>query len=163
MQLNDYKNQLDNLREERDQALQELEKNILSITRTTDNESQTDDRQHKRLVQSNNKLKNTLKQFKDKIDSVATERPDLFANIDEDTDERLDHLILTIEQLQQNLSQQDNERRSLDERLKEAELELQRTKDDHTSKSVEYDEKLHILTQERDSLLEQNTHRLEEQ
>ena len=178
--LNERETQLDDLRQERDQVLEELEKKVVPSIETIDNESQTDDRQHKRLVQSNNKLKGTLKVYKDKIDRVATELSDLFANVDEDADERLDHLISTVEsqaaqinvlqtdrnqleeelqneikQLQQNISEKDDAHRSLDERLKGIELELQRTKEDQASKATEDEEKLHTLTQERDALLDQ--------
>ncbi len=60
-----------------------------------------------------------------------------------------------IEQLQGTLFEKDNQRNSLSERLNTLELELQRTVDDHTWKSNEYEESLQSLTQERDALIEQ--------
>ena len=64
---------------------------------TTDQESQTDDRQHEKMVQVNNKLKRALQSIKDKMHRAATERPDLFDGISEETNDRLDHLISTVE------------------------------------------------------------------
>src|SRR5205814_10276549 len=95
-QLNDYKNQLDNLIEERAKLLEEIEKKTLPSIPTADNETQTDDHQHEKLVQVNNKLKRILQIFKDKIHRIVTERPDLFDGIGEETSERLDHLISTV-------------------------------------------------------------------
>jgi len=96
-QLNEHKNQIDNLMQERIHLLEEIERKTLPLIQTTDNESQTDDRQHEKLVQLNNKLKRVLQTFKDKIQRVATERPELFEGIGEETSERLDHLISTVE------------------------------------------------------------------
>ena len=45
-----------------------------------------------------------------------------------------------IEQLQQTLFEKDNERNSLNQRLNELELELQKTIDDHTSKKIHSEE-----------------------
>jgi uncharacterized protein YdcH (DUF465 family) len=63
----------------------------------TDNDTQTDDPQYEKLVDSNNELKHTLQVFKDKVHRIVAERPDLFDDIGEETSERLDHLISTVE------------------------------------------------------------------
>ena len=55
-----------------------------------------------------------------------------------------------IEQLQQTLFEKDNEKNSLNQRLNELELELQKTIDAHTSK-------LQSVVEERDALVEQLT------
>jgi hypothetical protein len=95
--LNDYENQIERLTRERANLLEEIQNNTPSSVQTTDNETQTDDHQHEKLVQVNNKLKRVLQTFKDKIHRVVTERPDLFVNIGEETTERFDHLLSTIE------------------------------------------------------------------
>ena len=59
--------------------------------------TQTDDRQHDKLVQINNKLKRALQGLKDKIHRFALDRPDLFVGIGEETSERLDNLIFSVE------------------------------------------------------------------
>jgi len=56
-----------------------------------------------------------------------------------------------IEQLQQNLSEKDNERTSLSERLDEVELELKKAIDDHASIAAKYE----TLIEERDALVGQ--------
>ncbi len=61
-----------------------------------------------------------------------------------------------IEQLQQDLFEKNNETNSLSQRLNQLELELQRTIDDHTSKSNEYKENVQ-------SMIEQQAIRLQEQ
>jgi predicted nucleic acid-binding Zn-ribbon protein len=95
--LNDYETQIESLTRERANLLEEIQTNTPSHVQTTDNESQTDDRQHRKLVQANNKLKRVLETFKDKIHQVVTERPHLFVDVNEDTTDRFDHLISTVE------------------------------------------------------------------
>jgi hypothetical protein len=65
--------------------------------KTSDNETQTDDDQHEELLQTNDESKRALQAFVDKIYHIVAERPDLFDNIGEETNERLDHLISTVE------------------------------------------------------------------
>jgi hypothetical protein len=77
--------------------LEEIQKNVSPSVHTTDSEKPIDDQQHDKLVKLNNKLKRALQIFKDKINRVVTERPDLFVNTGEETTERLDHLISTVE------------------------------------------------------------------
>jgi len=78
-----------------------LNKHVLIICRkekkTSDNEIQTDDDQHEELLQTNHESKRALQAFVDKIHHIAAERPDLFDNISEETNARLDHLISTVE------------------------------------------------------------------
>ena len=93
----DYEHQIENLRQERANLLEELQKSTPLPVQTTDNESQTDDHQHEKLVQVNNKLKRALQTLKEKIHRVVIERSDLFVDIGEETSERLDHLISAVE------------------------------------------------------------------
>ena len=79
----------ENLLRERSNLLEDLQKNTSSL-------KQTDDQQQDKLAKLNIKLKRALQIFKEKIHRIATERPDLFANIGEETTERLDHLISTV-------------------------------------------------------------------
>jgi uncharacterized phage infection (PIP) family protein YhgE len=125
------------------------------MNQTIDNETQTDDQQHDKLVQTNNKLKRALQTIKDKIHRIAGERPELFPQMSDDTIERLDQLISAVEnqtkqieilqnvplfegyqkqidQLQQNLSQKEEEQILLQDRLHEVELELRKTLDDQS-------------------------------
>ncbi len=59
-----------------------------------------------------------------------------------------------IEELQQNLSEKDDERTSLSERLNEVELELRRALDDHASTTAKYE----LFVEERDALIKQEAH-----
>jgi chromosome segregation ATPase len=95
--LHHYENQIEHLIRENAKLLEEVQSNTSSSVQSIDNESQTDDQQHDKLVQMNNKLKRALQMLKDKIHRLVTERPELFVNIGEETTERLDHLISTVE------------------------------------------------------------------
>ena len=66
-----------------------------------------------------------------------------------------DALHQQIEQLQTKLSQNEDERALLRERLDEVELEFRKTLDDRSSTLAIYDEQLQSLVQERNALLEQ--------
>ncbi|UJR33572.1 hypothetical protein I4U23_021010 [Adineta vaga] len=96
-QLMNYEKQIENLVREREILLEEKRKNTSSTPVTTDNDKQTGDHQNEKLVKLNNKLKRALQTIKEKIQRIALERPDLFINIGEETNERLDHLIHTVE------------------------------------------------------------------
>jgi hypothetical protein len=106
--------------------LEEIQKNVPPSVLTTDNEKQTGDQQHDKLVKLNNKLKRVLQTFKDKISRVVTERPDLFANIGEETSERLDHLISTVEHLATQIDMIQMEHNQSEEQLRNEIRELQR-------------------------------------
>jgi len=67
------------------------------------------------------------------------------------------------EQLEQNISEKDNERTSLSERLNEVELELRKIRDEHALKLVKDEEDLQSLVKERNALIEQQTLHSEEQ
>lgn len=60
-----------------------------------------------------------------------------------------------IEQLREKLSQNEDERALLRERLDEVELEFRKTLDDHSSTLAMYEEQLQSLVQERNALVEQ--------
>lgn len=106
--------------------MEEIEKKTLSSIQTTDNESQIDDHQHEKLAQVNNKLKRSLQTFNDKMEQIATERPDLFDGIDEETSERLNHLISIVENqaIQKNVL--DSEPSNAEEQLRNEIKQLQR-------------------------------------
>jgi hypothetical protein len=110
--------------QERAKLLEEIEKKTLPPTQTTDNESQTDDRQHEKLVQVNNELQS----FKDKIEGVVTKKPDLFDGISAETNERLDHLILTVENQGTQIDVLQAEHDRVEEQLQSEVKELQRFK-----------------------------------
>ena len=94
----ELENQVDYLTQERANLLKEIESKTVPYVSTIDHESQTDDHQYEKMVQVNNKLKRALQSVKDKMNRVVTERPQLFDGIGEETGERLDHLIATVEQ-----------------------------------------------------------------
>jgi chromosome segregation ATPase len=112
--------------EERAELLKVAEENTSSPIQTADNESQTDDRQHEKMVQVNNKLKRVLQSFKDKIHRVVTERPDLFDGIGEETSDRLDHLISTVENQTTQINELHAQRDQVDQQLQSEIKELQR-------------------------------------
>jgi len=124
--LEDYENQIKTLTQQRTNLLEDFEKKTLPPIETTDNESQTDDRQHEKLVQMNNKLKRALQTFKDKIQRVVAEKPDLFEGIGEETGERLDHLISTVETKTTQIDVLQEERDQIEEQLRNEIKELQR-------------------------------------
>ncbi len=123
--MKDYENQIKTLTQQRTNLSEDFEKKTLPTIETTDNESQTDDRQHEKLVQMNNKLKRALQTFKDKIQRVVTERPDLFEGIGEETGERLDHLISTVENKTTQIDVLQAERDQIEEQLRNEIKELQ--------------------------------------
>ncbi len=106
--------------------MEEIENKTLPTKQTTDNESQTDDHQHEKLVQVNNKLKHTLRKYKDKIDEVVMERPDLFDGIGEETSERLNHLISTVENQATQINVLQVERDQMEKQLQNEIKQLQR-------------------------------------
>ncbi len=132
--INDYKNEIENLMQERVQLLEEIEKKTVAPILTTDSESQTDDRQHEKLVQVNNKLKRALQTLKEKIQRTVSERPDIFDGIGEDTSERLDHLISTIENQATQVQRLRTERDQVEQQLQNQIKELQRSVTRHCSK-----------------------------
>ena len=67
----------------------------------------------------------------------------------------LDEYVQQIKQLQQKLSQNEDERTLLRERLNEVELEFRKSLDDHSSVLNNYERQLQSIVQERNTLLEQ--------
>lgn len=61
-----------------------------------------------------------------------------------------------VKQLQQKLSQNENERKLLRERLNEVELEFQQTIDDRASTIAMYEQQLQSLVQQRSALVNQH-------
>jgi predicted nucleic acid-binding Zn-ribbon protein len=120
--LNDYENQIKNLTRERTNLLEEIHKNAVPLIHTTDDEKQTGDK----LVKINTKLKRALQTIKDKLHRVATERPDLFTNIGEETNERLDHLISTVEHQGRQIDTLQTERNEIEEQLRSEINDLQK-------------------------------------
>jgi len=109
--------------------LEQVQKNTSSSpVQTIDNESQTDDQQYDKIIHINNKLKRALQSLKDKINRLVTERPDLFVNIGEDTSERLDYLISTVEHQATQIDILQTERDQSEEQLRNEIQELQRYK-----------------------------------
>ena len=94
--MTDYENQIENLTRERDNLLDEIRKTASSVS-TTDEKQTAGDQQQDKLAKLNTKLKRALQIIKEKINRIVIERPDLFENIGEETNERLDHLISTVE------------------------------------------------------------------
>jgi len=68
-----------------------------------------------------------------------------------------------IKELEQKISEKDNERTSISERLNEVELELRKMGDEHALKSVKDAEDLQSLVKERNALIEQQAIYSEEQ
>ncbi len=124
-----YENQIEHLIREHANLLEQLQKNTSSSpVQTIDNDSQTDDQQYDKIIQINNKLKRALQSLKDKINRLVTERPDLFVNIGEDTSERLDYLISTVEHQATQINILQTERDQSEEQLRNEIQELQRYK-----------------------------------
>jgi predicted nuclease with TOPRIM domain len=74
----------------------------------------------------NTKLKRALQTLKEKINRIVTERPDLFTNIGEETNERLDHLISTVEHQATKIDALQAEHSGVEEQLRNEIRELQR-------------------------------------
>ncbi len=121
----DYKNQIENLTQERANLLEEIRKGASSSISMTDNDKQTTDQQNDKLLKISNKLKRVLQTFKEKIHRVVTERPDLFADIGEETTERLDRLISTVEHQATQIDILRAEREQSEEQLRNEIRELQ--------------------------------------
>jgi chromosome segregation ATPase len=125
--LTDYENQIENLTRERANLMEEIQKNASSSVQTTDNERQIiDDQQQDKLAKMNTKLKRALQTLKEKINRIVTERPDLFTNIGEETNERLDHLISTVEHQATKIDALQAEHSGVEEQLRNEIRELQR-------------------------------------
>lgn len=58
---------------------------------------QQEDQSAARPAQSNTKLKRALQSVKEKIQRAVSDRPELFEGVGDDTNDRLDHLIATVD------------------------------------------------------------------
>ena len=74
----------------------------------------------------NKMLKRALQILKDKIHRIINERPDLFTNVGEETNERLDHLISTVIHQATQIDRLQIERNGIEERLQLRINELQK-------------------------------------
>lgn len=126
--MNEHKNQITNHIQERARLLEEIEKNISTPLQTTDNQSQTDDREHEKLVQANNTLKHVLQTCEDRIHRAIIERPALFDGTGEEISDRLDHLLATIGNQATQIDTLRVERDRVEEQLRGEMKELQRYK-----------------------------------
>jgi len=121
-----FESQIENLMQERATLLEEIETYKSSLVVQADSDTQTDDPQYEKLVQLNNKLKRLLQVFKDMVHRIVVERPDLFDNIGEETSERLDHLISTVENQATKIDSLQIERDQTNEKYQHQIKELQR-------------------------------------
>ncbi|CAF3671069.1 unnamed protein product [Adineta steineri] len=127
-----YENQIEHLLHERTNLIEELQKNAALLAQITDNEKQattTNDQQHDKLIKLNNKLKRALQTIKEKIHRIVNERPELFINVGEETTERLDHLIATVENQTSQINILQSELDQLQEQYRDEIRELQRAMD----------------------------------
>lgn len=124
------------------------EPNISSVGKETiDNETQTEEQS-----QVNNKLKRALQTMKDKIHQAVTERPELFPNVGEDTIQRLDHLISTIENQATQIDILNDERDNLIERNIQLEKDIQ----SHSDQPISNDNEIPTEEQSQNKLPEVN-------
>lgn len=114
--LADYQNQIEHLNRERASLLDEMQKSSASPLPSADT-----DKQAKVAM----KLKRVLHVFKEKINRLVTDRPDLFTNIGEETSERLDHLISTVEHQATQMELLQTERNEMEAQLQNEIQELQ--------------------------------------
>ena len=113
-----------------------MEKLRVVPMQTTDDESQTHDDQHEEIVQANNQLKDVLQTFQDKIQQVVTVCPNLFDGVGEETGERFDHLLSTIENQTTHINALHDERDQIKEQLQSEIKQLQRLATEHFSLSL---------------------------
>ncbi|CAF1419944.1 unnamed protein product, partial [Adineta steineri] len=118
--------------------------NLLSAIEILQNE-----RDH--ALQKIDELQNTNRDQIDNMSSSITTQSNSEDSLSEDYQKQID-------QLQKHLSQKDEERSLLRERLNEVEVEFRKTLDDHESTVNKYE----FLKQERDVLIEQHTSQTDE-
>ena len=122
----DYQNQVEQLTHERANLLDEIQKNTASSSSTTEVEKQVlVDPQQEKQAKLNTKLKRALQSFKEKINRLVTDRPDLFNNVGEETSERLDHLISTVDHQATQMDNLQAERNEIEAQLQNEIRELQ--------------------------------------
>ena len=117
--LTEYESLIESLTQERDNLLGEAQKNAPSSMQTAGDEQQD------KTAKMNVKLKRALQIVKEKINRIVTERPDLFVNIGEETNERLEHLISTVEHQATQMDLLQTERSEVEEQLRNEIRDLQ--------------------------------------
>ncbi|CAF1066100.1 unnamed protein product [Adineta ricciae] len=117
--LMNYERQIESLVRERETLLDEKRKYTSSAVTTAENEKPAGDPQHEKLAKLNSKLKRALQTVKEKVQRVVLERPELFSNVGEETNERLDHLIHTVEKQATQIGLLQNDLETAEERLQE--------------------------------------------
>ena len=110
-----------------------------TIRETVENETQTDEQSQDKLVQINNKLKRALQTIKDKIHQAIIDRPQLFGDISDDTIERLDYLISTIENQATQIEVLHNECDQFLERNKQLETNIVQQISNENSTQTNFD------------------------
>ena len=123
---NDYETQIENLTRERSHLLEEIRNNASSSVQPEESEKASGSQQQDKLVKINTKLKRVLQTFKEKMNRLVTERPDLFVNVGEETNERFDHLISTVEHQATQIDLLQSEHNDAEEQLRNEIQELQR-------------------------------------
>ncbi|CAF1400921.1 unnamed protein product [Adineta steineri] len=128
-EINNEKKELEERLNEREGQIKNLMEEIAdsksSHAETTDNECQTEELQEGKGAQMNKKLKRSLQVVKDKVDRMVSEKPDLFDGVGEETNERLDHLIATVENQAEQMNILRNEHDQIEEQLRKDLTELQ--------------------------------------
>ena len=114
-----YERQIESLVRERETLLDEKRKYTSSAVTTAENEKPVGDPQHEKLAKLNSKLKRALQTVKEKVQRVVLERPELFTNVGEETNERLDHLIQTVEKQATQIGLLQSDLETAEERLQE--------------------------------------------
>ncbi|CAF4111061.1 unnamed protein product, partial [Rotaria sordida] len=129
------------------------------IQETIDNETQTDEQLQDKTIQINNKLKRALQIIKDRIHQIVIEQPELFSHINDDTIERLDHLISIIKNQPIQIHLLQNEHENILNKLHQTEIQSNVPMDRDSEQDIrlnEYENQIKSLIYERDILLEQN-------
>jgi hypothetical protein len=124
--LNEHKNQIKNLMEERGKLLEEIEKSTPLPIQTTANEVQTDDDEHEKLLEMNNTLKHTVETIGDKIHQFISAISNLSGDIGEDTIERVDNLISAIDNQATQINVLQTERDQAEEKYRHEINDLQK-------------------------------------
>ena len=112
--------------EERGKLLEEIEKNTPLPIQKTDNEVQTDDDEHEKLLEMNNTLKHTVETIEDKIHQFLSASPNLSGDIGEDIIERVDNLISAIDNQATRINVLQTERVQAEEKYRHEINDLQK-------------------------------------
>ena len=115
--LHNFGSQMALLTRERDGLLERL-----GTRASTDSPAPDQDK----LVKVNNKLKRVVHTFKEKIQQVVTQRPELFTDVGEETSERLDHLLSTVQDQASYIAVLQTERDQIETQLRHEIQELRR-------------------------------------